>query len=230
MLTVRWRKVFLDLLAHKSRTLLVVLAIAVGVFAIGFISIVRSVLLRELQRNYEAGAVSSATLYTDPFQADLAESVARLPEVAVAEARRSLRVRVQVAPNEWEDLVLTAVSDYNDIQLDKLFPRGGDWPPADRTVLIERKSLNLLNANIGDTLHIELSDGREHQLPISGIAYDSGVPNADLINLSFGYITLDTLEELGLGSFYTEMRFRVADNTNNEAHIRDVMSQVETKL
>ena len=38
MLRIRWRKVLLDLWRHKARTILVTLAIAVGVFAIGFIT------------------------------------------------------------------------------------------------------------------------------------------------------------------------------------------------
>ncbi|MCA9997241.1 MAG: ABC transporter permease [Anaerolineales bacterium] len=227
---IRWRKVWLDLLGNRARTTLVVLAIGVGVFAVGFIATARTVLLRELLRNYDATYASSATLFTQPFDADLAESVAQMPEIAAAEARRTVTVQVQTGVDEWKGLVLTAVPDYNHIQLDRFTPYGGQWPPGNRQIVLEQSALAYINAQVGDALTIELDDGTHKELELVGLAYDSGLPSAEILERASGFVTLETIELLGMGAYYTDLHFRVAENIGNEGHIRDVLTQVEDKL
>lgn len=227
---IRWRKVWLDLLGNRARTLLVVLAIGVGVFAVGFIATAQTVLVRELLRNYDATYASSATIFTQPFDADLAESVAQMPGIVAAEARRSVGVQVQTGVDEWKELGLTAVPDYNHIQLDRFTPYAGQWPPSNRQIVLEQSALAYINAQVGDTLTLELSDGTHKELELVGLVYDSGLPSAEILERASGFVTLDTIELLGMGAYYTDLRFRVAENVGDESHIRAVLTQVEDKL
>ncbi len=52
MLKLRWRKVLRDVWSSKLRTVLVVLSIAVGVFAVGTIATSRIILERDLNVDY----------------------------------------------------------------------------------------------------------------------------------------------------------------------------------
>ncbi|HEX6385247.1 MAG TPA: ABC transporter permease, partial [Anaerolineae bacterium] len=230
MLRIRWRKVILDLLGHKARTLLVVLAIAVGVFAVGFVISAQSILLRELQRDYAATRAAAAILYTEPFDDEMVASISRMPEVAAAEGRRRLRVRASAGDNVWRDLVLTAIPDYTNIQLDRIVPVKGQWPPAEREVLVEQQSLDYLGAQVGDTITVELDDGHQERLAIAGLVHDNSVPSAQILDRAFGYITPDTVEALGEGHTFTELRFTVAENGTNLGHIRAVGQAIEDKL
>lgn len=230
MLRTRWRKVLHDLADNLPRTVLVIAAIAVGVFAVGLITSGQSILLRELDRNYAALNAASATVYTEPFDGQMVESMARIPDVAVAAGRRTVRVRANVGPDEWQDLVLTAVADYDDIQLDKFVPESGKWPPEKGDVLVERLSLDYIGSQPGDSLLIELPDGTQKELNVVGSVYDNSVPDAQIIDRAFGYVTIDTIEWLGLGRFYTELRFTVAENETDLAHIQAVSEAVEDKL
>ena len=63
----RWRKVLRDLWSNKSRTILVILSIAIGVFAFGVIAGTRATILQEINRQYLAINPASATLYLDVF-------------------------------------------------------------------------------------------------------------------------------------------------------------------
>src|SRR5512137_284691 len=94
MLTTPWTKVLLDLWKHRARTLIVALAIAVGVYAVGVVLNTREILVREYRRDQGAGLIASAILYTQPFEKDLAAGVARLPMVAGAEGRTVVQGRV----------------------------------------------------------------------------------------------------------------------------------------
>src|SRR6476659_7465786 len=70
MLSPRWRKVLRDLWSNKTRTILVVLSIAVGVFAVGMIAGSRVMLQRDLAAAYADSRPYNATLYTSWFDDD----------------------------------------------------------------------------------------------------------------------------------------------------------------
>ena len=65
MINPRWRKVIRDLQANKTRTILVVLAIAVGVFAFASVFITGEVLVNDMNTQYEAINASTITIYTE---------------------------------------------------------------------------------------------------------------------------------------------------------------------
>ncbi len=230
MIPTRWRKVFQDLSGNKTRTILVILAIAVGVFSVGFVASAQSMLLRELDRGYVASNKASATLYTTPLDDDMVERIARMPEVAAAEGRRTVPVQVTLPSGEKRDLVLTAVSDFTAMQLDKVFPVSGQWPPEKNAVLVERLSLDFIGAAEGETITVELPDGVEKELTVTGLVHDPNVPSADIMERAFGYVTLDTVDALGLGHFATELRFTAAADAANLAHIHAVSDAVQEQL
>ncbi len=230
MIPTRWRKVFLDLLGNKTRTILVVLAIAVGVFSVGLVASAQSILLRELDRGYVASNKASATLYTTPIDDEIVERVTQMPEVAAAEGRRTILVKVSTGPDSEEDVVITAVSDFTTMQLDKVYLVAGRWPAGRQEILMERLSLDYINAAVGDTIIAELPDGKEEELTITGLVHDANVPSAEVFNRAIGFTTLETIDNLGLGYFYTELRYRVAADVTNLTHIHAVSDAIETHL
>src|SRR5690242_5997809 len=122
MLNPRWRKGLRDLWHSKMRTLLVVLSIAVGVFAVGMVAGSRSTMLRGTAQAYAAASAASATLYVEPFEDELVQVVRHMPEIREAEGRRSLTVRMKVGSDEWRNLQLFAIPDYHDIRINKVYP------------------------------------------------------------------------------------------------------------
>src|SRR5512141_890970 len=101
----RWRKMLRDLWINKTRTALVVLSLAVGVFTVGFLINTESLLRSAFEREYTAVNPSSATLIVPQgFDQDLVNAIRRMPEVQEAEGRRSVNVRLQAGPNQWVNL------------------------------------------------------------------------------------------------------------------------------
>lgn len=231
MLRIRWRKVLLDLWLHKARTTLVIMAIAVGVFAIGFIASAQAILLRELQSDYAATQASSAVLYTDPFDDDLVKSIEGLPGIAAVEGRRGLTARVQTADGEWRNVFLTTIPDYSNISLDRIMPVAGAWPPGRQEMVIERLSLAYLGAKLGDEVTLEFPNGLVKSVTLSGIAFDNQVPSAEITGRAFAYIDFDTLQRLGQGPFYTELRFRIAEEDGADlAAVQAITDEIRTKV
>lgn len=231
MLSPRWRKILRDLWHNKTRTVIVVLSISVGVFAIGMIVSTQIILSEDMASGYHATNPASAYLYPGNFDDDLVEAVRRIDGVQEAEGRLDwLSVRLKVGPDEWRDLIIDVIGDYDDMRLNKVSPVSGAWPPPKKGILIERNSLPLTNASVGDVIEIETSEGKVRQLHIAGLAHDMDNPPAQFIGRPFGYITFDTLEWLGYSRTYDELHILVAENTTDKDHIQAIADQVEDKI
>ncbi|MBN2392207.1 MAG: ABC transporter permease [Anaerolineae bacterium] len=230
MLATRWCKVLNDLTGNKTRTLLIVLSIAVGLFAIGTIVSARTLLSTEMARSYAAISPSDGIVRTvELFNEDFVRAVRAMPEVADVDARRVLEVRAQVIAADSTDdhplnsaqstemtLRVFAVRDYDTMRVDLIFPSpGGEeselsaWPPPEREILVERSALAVLDARVGDTLSIELPGGRVRHLRIAGLAHDMVQVPAQFDGTPYGYIAFETLTWLGEPYGFNELHVRV---------------------
>ena len=98
-----------------------------------------------------------------------------MPEIQEAEGRRSVNVRLRVGTNQWVNLNLSAIDDFNDLRIDKVQPYSGAWPPDKGEILLERTSLRMAampDLIAGDTLTVQTPNGNETTLKLRGIAYD----------------------------------------------------------
>jgi putative ABC transport system permease protein len=231
MLSPRWHKVLADLRSNKARTVLVVLSIAVGVFAIGMVGGSNLMMAEALHSTYRTTNPASAQITTvDPFGDELLETIARMRAVDEAEGRRTVAVRVQTGADRWRTLQLVALADYADIRVNKVWKVGGAWPPPDRAMLAERSSMQFLGASVGDSLLIELSDGKRRRIPIAGVAHDLGQVSSFFSNMAYGYVTLDTLEWLGEPYGYNQVFFTVTSQPEDKAHVEQVTRAVRDKI
>lgn len=230
LISLRWRYALRDLWRHKSRTLLVILSIAVGIFAFGMIAGTAGTLRTELPINYQAVQPASATLHTALFDEKMVESIRRMPQVAVAEGRTSVVVQFLQLDGSWHDLQLFALEDYVNNQVDMVLPFEGAWPPPDRQLLIERNSLFLTNAKVRDSLLLETSDGNQRRLTIAGLAHDMNQPPAQITGIPYAYVNQETLEWMGLTRAFNELQFVVAADRFDKVYIEGVAQAAADKF
>ena len=222
MLSPRWRKVVRDLWGNKLRTLLVVLSIAVGVFAVGMIAGAWATTVTALDASWNSTNPASVTLYTDLFDEELLYTARHLPGVREADARRQTTVRFQDAsyldatgsvvqalasPDEakWRNLSLYSYPDYESIRVGRVWPQSGVWPPPERQVLIERASLAWMGAQIGDTVLVKAWNGQLRVLRIAGTVHDPGQMQASWNGTAIGYVDRDTMDWLGASRNFDEL-------------------------
>lgn len=239
MVAPRWRKVLRDLWSQKARTVLVVLSIAVGVFAVGMIAGTRVTLSRSLTTSWQTVRPSSGTLYTATFDEELLWTVRRMPEVADADARRSISVRFHageaVPPDaadsvEWRSLSLITMPHLDDLRIFRVVQEQGSWPPPDREIVIERASLEWMGVEVGDLVTVEAPNGKLRTLRVAGTTHDVTQTSATWIGRATGFINRETMEWLGLDYAFDELQFVVAHNEFDEDHIRAVAEGVRNKV
>jgi putative ABC transport system permease protein len=229
MLRPRWYKVIHDLFGNKTRTLLIVLSMAVGLFAIGIILSARSILSEGLAQSFAAINPSSGTVRTvEPFDEDFLESVRSMPEVQEADARRNISARVEVAPGEWKNISLFVIADYSDIRVNKVSSQSGAWPPPEREILIERAALSVIDAQVGNVIRIKLPNDTQREMRIAGLAYDPAQLPAQIDGTPYGYISFDTLEWFGESYGFNEL-YVISTHPEDKAWAQQVVNLVKDK-
>src|SRR5256714_1470103 len=225
-----WRKAIHDFWHERARTVLVVLAIALGVSAFAAVLASYAILTRELDRGYLATNPASAVIRLDSVDDDTVKAILQNPEVSDAEPRRTISGQIKAGPVQWRNLVLFVVKDYGNIRVSKLVPEKGAWPPATGEILIERDAFQLVKAGIGDTVIVKTGNGVERPLRISGSVHDVGQAQARMENIRYGYINLATLVQLGEAPYLNQLNILVAQNRFDENHIKRVVADVETLI
>jgi putative ABC transport system permease protein len=240
----RWRKILRDLGTNKTRTVLVVLSIAIGVFAIGVVAGSQVILSHDLTASYLAINPANASFYTDSFDDNQVEVIRGMEGIDYAEGVRNFTVRIKFNPAGAQskpaepqgaaaqdvNLRLYVIPDFHDIRINKIEPTRGEWPPPRHELLIERMSLGLTRSQVGDRLTIELPDGKQRELQIAGLAHDINEDPAAFTGRAIGYVTLDTAEWLEQPRTYNQLNITVSDDKLNAVHIRQVADQVRDKI
>jgi putative ABC transport system permease protein len=229
MFAPRWRKVIRDLWLNKTRTILVVMSIAVGVFSVGAVATARTILSRDLAAQYAVTNNASATINFSNIDEQFVRSVRRMPEIAEAEGRRVNLLRVPLGEAR-SNLILYAFDDFDDVRIDKFRHEQGKRVPDRREVLLERSSLRLFNKQIGEAIKVELGDGKTRDLTIAGTVFDVNAPPVQFANFGSAYLSRETWEWLGFGSNYTQMRIRVAEQPDSRTHIQDVADKIKDRV
>lgn len=225
-----WRKVFRDFWQERTRSILVVAAIALGIAAFQAVLSSYAILNRELNQGYLATNPASATLRTDAIDDDLLKAVTENPGVAAAEARRVLSGRIKAGPAQWRTLMLFVVKDYADIRVSTISHETGAWPPGRGEILIERDAFQVAKARIGDTVTVKMPRGEFQTLRVVGGVHDVGQAQARMENIVYGYVTLETLALLGEEPYLDQLKILVSGDRFDRAHIGAVAEEVKALL
>ncbi|HSL28974.1 MAG TPA: FtsX-like permease family protein [Anaerolineales bacterium] len=203
-MSVRRTKIVRDLLVNKSRSLLVVLAIAVGVAAFGLMITGRVVLEENLRDGYASTQPAHVVLSLSPFEESLLQRVQRLEYVRAAQGRGVYQARILSGPNTWLSFELQTLRDFHSVSINKLAPEvNPSLPPPLNGILIERSLKNIME--VGDSIELQLLDGEVHVLSVSGFVNDLSHLPAEISLSGLGYISPATADALGFEDDYNQL-------------------------
>jgi putative ABC transport system permease protein len=229
-LSPRWRKVVRDIWDNKARTILVVLAVAVGVFAFGGMFITQTVLLENMNRGFSSTNPATITVDLSPFDESLVRTARTLPYVQDVDARATAQVQVWTG-DAWLRMDLTAAPSFEDMQVNRINLERGSMSPARREILLERQTLTRFDGlNIGDPILIELPDGTQHKLTLTGVVHDFNAIPASRIPLLTGYVSLDTLNLLGLADQYSRLEIVTRPSIDTKAELDNAAEVITDRL
>lgn len=227
----RWKKVYRDLWIDRSRTILVTLSIAVGVFALGMIVSTQQALTASLAEQYADMRPADVILETEPMlDDDFVASIRHMRGVEEAEGRRSLALRISLdgKGDTWRDLTLYTIPDYDDQRLLRVRAQNGNWPPEKGEVLLERATIAYLGLEPGDEILVKTPQGKKYTLRVAGIAHDLYRIPPVIEGWVYGYVSMDTMRWMGQPEGYNELY--VDAITTNGSEIRALAEEAEDRI
>jgi putative ABC transport system permease protein len=219
-MSVRGTKIRRDLLVNKSRSLLVVLAVTVGVAAFGLMITGRVVLEENLRAEYAGTQPAQAILSLSPFDDGLLKKVQAMDSVESAQARRVDQARVLSGPDTWLSFEIHTLPDFNSISINKLtLDDDALLLPLIHTILLERSLKNVME--VGDSIQLQLLNGDVYRLKVGGFVNDLSHWPAQLSLSGLGYISLETADALGFDNEYNQLLVIFTNaNTRNEVEVQ----------
>lgn len=228
---LRYKKVLNDLKSDLAKNLMLVLAIAIGVFGIGTILGGYAVLKREMARNYLGTNPASATIKLEnvPITRSLVDSVKAYPDIKTAERRATIYTRMKIK-NDWYPLLLFVIDDFRNMQTNTITHISGSVTPTTGSMLIERTALSFMQADVGENVLIKTPHIRPKHIIIAGTVHDPGLAPAGQQQTGYGYVSLQTLQELGEAQDFDELRIVLDDPPSTVAETTEQVKQIAISL
>ncbi|HUW22165.1 MAG TPA: ABC transporter permease [Candidatus Bathyarchaeia archaeon] len=229
MISIRWRKVIRDLASQKSRTILVTMAIAVGVFTFGSVLATRLLLLKEMDVQYRLINAATINFSLGGFADDLVGWAGQQSGISQAQGSAAVPVKLLTGGKSYI-LLLQAFPDYQNITINKISPVRGVWPPDSGEILFERASLPLVREALGEEITVELASGRKEKLKFSGVTRDLQALPATIFPRLTGYVSFSTLTKLGFNNEFNRLVLRTDPNIRTLPEIETVADRLKEKL
>ncbi|OJJ14114.1 hypothetical protein BKI52_44115 [marine bacterium AO1-C] len=229
---IQFKKALNDLWLYKSRSFIVIFAIVLGVAGLGTVITAFAILKSDLNANFLNTNPASATLVTkESLSPKLVQKITQQPSIEVAELRKTVAGRVQVRPNKWIPLLLFVVNDFTQMRVATFKLQSGHLPGLGE-MLIERDSDRFLREKQKRHISIRLKGDKRQTLAIVGKVHDPGQAPARMEHLVYGYISTATYAQLTNTKQprLNVLQIRVAQNTDNKTHIRQVAAELNNFL
>jgi putative ABC transport system permease protein len=228
----RWQKVWSDFWSNKTRTALMVLTIMVGVFSVGMVNNMAHMMNNDMDADFLSTNPSEAKIYAYPLDEAWVRALRRADGVGDVEGRTQLMAQWQQESGEKVSIQFSSVKSLQNIRVDRLKAASPDEPlPVlkDHEVVFDR-SAQVLGLIPGETVKVELPDGRMRKLTFKGYVHDATTFPFGMAGMISAYITQNTAEWMGAQKGYNQLLISVAENPTDQAHVSEVAQSIADRM
>lgn len=213
-MNTRLVKAWKDLWERKSRTLLTLVGLVIGMWGIATVTIAWVVLSNDLSENFDRTLPPDLIVRTESGNTWTPNGISG---ITAWDNRPLLAARIEAAPNFYIPLNLYVVEDFGQLEVARFFPEDDAFPPGDGDMLIERSGgiiLKIMAAQVSapsaaedrhrvvipaddgkpDSLNVQLPGGKTVRTTITGTVFDPGLAPSSQERIIYGYITRATAE------------------------------------
>jgi putative ABC transport system permease protein len=226
---ILWYKIWYDLWRNKLRTLLVVISISMGVFAVGTTFGMTGQLLPTMDAAHQSTSPSHVTIYPlQPVPREVIIALEKVPGVQDVEALNGIEVRYKINPGDkWRKGNILMRDDYEYQLNDIVQLKAGAWPEGDG-LSIERMHSPFYGIDIGDEVIFKVGE-QEQAFPITGKIRHPFVPPPSMYDMAWFFSGPQVMEKFGIPqNSFNQIKLRVDQYSPDRA--REVASAVKERL
>lgn len=225
-----FKKVLADLWSNKARSILVVLSIAVGVFAVGIVVSSFSIVKKDMAADFWASNPHSARIYTSDFDASVLDSLRAVPGIEAVEARYNIWVQITASNGNEYPINVDSINQWDEIGIDKLVDHEGSPNLKEGEIYLERQGAEGLGVGIGDLVVLVLNNGDTRSLKVVGTVHDVHANPFLFSSKTSGYVTPSTMAEIGGSDLNNYISLISAGSQTDEVLVRKTAERVAEKL
>ena len=226
---VIWHKIWFDLWHNKTRTLLAVLSVAAGAFAVGAIFGLSDQLSTTMDQSHQSVMPPhiNVALY-DLIDRETLMNLETLPGVEGIEPYNNMSVLYQLHPDTpWRQGVIQ-LREYTQQKYELVQLREGLWPKAKNELGVERMAALSNNIRIGDTIRFKVGN-LERTFEVTSLIRHPFVPPPQFMDVSFYFAGSAGLERFGFPEGkYNSFFVRVTPYSSD--HAKEVATAIKDKL
>jgi putative ABC transport system permease protein len=227
---VIWHKIWFDLWNNKTRTILAILSIAAGVFAVGAMFGMSDMLIANMDASHHAVLPTHINMALEnPVDRDILLGLKDVPGVEDIEPYNSVSILYKLRPkDDWRPGVIQMRDNYDAQKYELLQLRGGHWPSGKNEVSVERMAAQFLNVGIGDSVIFKI-DEKERVIPITGLVRHPFVPPPQFQDMAFFFMGAEGMERLDVPtSTFSSIYVRVTPYSPD--YSKEVATAIKDKL
>jgi putative ABC transport system permease protein len=226
---VIWNKVWFDIWGNKTRSLLVILSIAAGVFAIGAIfGMVNQLLSGMDSAHTEVFPSHINVILRDYVTESVVEDLKSVPGLEDIDPVNQITIRYKLDPDDdWELGTLVERPDYDEQTYDLLALKEGMWPGTDG-MAVERMTAQFFGMEIGDEVIFDNGDDQV-SYELTGIVRHPFVEPPPFGGQAHFFTNAEGLAEFGIPEgYYGQLLVRVNEFSLEEA--QQVAAEIRSRL
>jgi putative ABC transport system permease protein len=213
------RKALADVWRRPIRTILVILGILFGVFALVAINVSNSTITEALNYSANETKASNIQFYAQSFDPAWQGQLAAVPNVTDVQFLVQQSVRWQVAQSpSHERMYLFAYADPQHVTVDPFQVTSGRLPGMGE-VALDYTDTTLSTVHLGDTITVVGPDGPE-QLRVVGLTRTLGAESASFRGYATGIVSLDSMQALSGSATPNEIAVHVRDTSQIDGTIQ----------
>jgi len=226
---IGFRKILRDLWRSKGRTLLAVLSIAVGAFAVGFVGGMSDLMPARMIGSYRETNPAHLNVYlSGAVSDDDITALSRLGGVAGIQGQRDLSARWRKDDTQpLRSMDLTFRADYAQQQFNTIQLLSGRWPVKSDEAAVERSSVATFGVPTAGSVTLVVND-RERALQIVGVVEDLTVQPPAFGGNATVYVSRDLAENVFGARGYTRVRVQIP--VFSETAAEDVVTRLKPQL
>ncbi len=219
MFNMRFKKVIHDLYEYKGRSLLTMFGITLGLTGASAVFIALIILDDDMRQNYVQTNPANITISTKQVTDKIIDDIKSIPGVSDV-AQRSINIgRIEVTFGGRKTLIIQALDDFNQLNIAKVYPEKGDWPPVMGEMLIERDGKFFVSDPLGSSLNIRLSNGQNIKAKLSGYTFDPGKAPSRMEGIIYSYVSQETFNNWFPNNQNTQLLITTSVDANETSAI-----------
>lgn len=222
----RFKKVLMDLIKNKSKSILIILTLFVGMISVGVVVMINTVFVPDVYNEYRSALPKDAAIKSSTgFDNDLLEEIRSIDGVEAAAGTNRITVRLLLDSGTL-NADLLAIDGSNSVNRLKKGDNTDILPPLqENEIFLDRAAMNDIGKVPGDTVVI-LYNGKKVEFVIKDTVYDATAEPYMLEGDVISFANQETFEKLTGDGRFKEVNILVRGDNSDKNHNLEVAKEV----